>query len=395
MGVRVMAKKTAAKTSRRTRKTELVEGLGERKELKPSTGFLSSGCAILDLAIADQLPGGFPAGRISHVYGLESSAKTVIMTEPLGAAQRAGGTAFYEDAEQTCDFDRLPLFGLDPGAKPLTPKKNWAYNVPTTVEDLFDVRLLDVAEQCDPKKPNAMGIDSLSALPSEAERETKMTDGTFGTSRAKQASLAFRKHLTLAANANLAMIFVDQSRDNIGVTYGPKEVVSGGKALKFYSSVRIHTKVLGKLRNKKDGPVVGMMFGFEVVKNKIAPPLRNVIVYLLFDYGIDDIRTSLEWLKDNSEGSDKSTLRCSACGHEVVVNRDVKSAGRYCPKCSERFTKVRRGGGYQVCGQSFRSVHDAIAWVEENKKEDALRTEVFARWREVYATPDRAPKRRV
>lgn len=378
----------------RTKKAEPTNGLGERKELVSNDAFLSSGCTILDLAISDKLPGGFPAGRISHIYGLESSAKTVFMTEPLGAAQRLGGCAFYMDAERSCDFERLPLFGVDCGKDPLKMKKNWWYRIPTSIENLFGSWLQVAMDGCDPKKPNAMGIDSLSALPSEKEIDTDMKDDTYGTSRAKQVSLAFRKYLSKMAAANLAMIFVDQSRDNVGSTFGPSEVVSGGKALKFYSSVRIHMAFSGRIRAREKGPVIGAKFKFQIVKNKVAAPFREGEVYLLFDYGIDDIRTNLEWLKTTGEGADRATLRCIDCGHAFEVGRLIKTAGKTCPKCNGKMRKVRRSGGYSFLGEQFNSIDSAISWVELSEKEKELQGVVEERWREIHATAERAPKRR-
>jgi len=383
------------RTNKKPESDSPVAGLGERKNLSPITHFLSTGCTILDLAITDDLPGGFPGGRITHIYGLESAAKTIFATEPLGSAQRQGGKAFFEDAEHTLDFDRLELFGVDCGADPLEDKKNWCYGTPNSIEELFDVEIQSAIDDCDNKKPNAMAVDSLSALSSEKELEAKLTDASYGTSRAKKMSEAFRKFLRSLSEANLALIFVDQSRQGLD-PYGPKEVVSGGLALKFYSSVRIHMAVEKRIYEREKGPVVGVWFKFEVVKNKVGPPLRAGRVAVIFNYGVDDIRTNIEFLKTTGEGTEFATLACKECPHTIQVKKETRATKKKCPKCGGVLRKLRGGGGYEFCNQSFKSMAAAIEWVEKNEADEILAKEVREHWRLMHQTQERKlkPRRR-
>jgi RecA/RadA recombinase len=113
-------------------KVDEVENL-KRVDLDPVQDWLSTGCTLLDLAIADRLPGGFPAGRISHIIGQESTAKTVLLTEILGSAQCQKGKAYFADAEHTFDFSRAELFGVDVNAS-----YAWQYFTPSSIEELFD-----------------------------------------------------------------------------------------------------------------------------------------------------------------------------------------------------------------------------------------------------------------
>lgn len=384
------------------------ETLGERVEI-PSMGFLSSGCTLMDLAIANQLPGGFPCGKISHIYGLESTAKTVFVQEPLGDAQRKGGMAGFIDAEETFDFDRAELFGVKVPADPYKDTDYWRYRCsdatmkdgkiksfePVTIESLFETHLLQMAHACNPKVPNACAIDSLSSLTSMAEMAEKLGKGTYGTSRAKQMSAAFRKYIGVFGKANLALLFIDQSRMDIGqMSYqGPQETISGGKALKFYSSVRIHMSHEGKIKNKR-GVIIGVRFGFEVVKNKIAPPFREGSLNLLFDYGIDDVGTNVEWIQDQTGNADKSTLRCKDCGREVIVNAEVKAKDKDCPDCGGPMAKLRSAGGVEILGEKFNSVSEAIQFVETNRFERELQKEVERLWHEANRVDERAAKRR-
>ncbi len=382
-----------AKQRRSSKKESPVEGLGERKNLSPITHYLSTGCSILDLAISGNLPGGFPAGRVVHIYGLESAAKTIFATEPLGSAQRQGGKAYFEDAEHTLDFDRLKLFGVDCGSNPLLEKKAWRYGSPNSIEHLFDERIASALEDCDSKQPNAMSIDSLSALSSEAELKSKLDDPSYGTSRAKKMSEAFRKYIRPLSQANLSLIFVDQSRGNLD-PYGPREVVSGGKALKFYSSVRIHMAVQKKIREREKGPVIGIWFKFEVVKNKIASPLRTGRVAVIFDYGVDDIRTNIDFLKTSGEGTEFATLACKDCSNKVEVDKAITAFGKDCQKCGGKMRKLRSGGGYGFCNQRFKGIGAAIKWVEEHEAEKQLEAEVLERWRTIHKTQERKVRRR-
>jgi len=322
-------------------------------EIQPPTAFLSTGCTILDLAIANQLPGGFAVGRVSHIYGPESTAKSVIAQEPLGDAQRRGGEAWFEDVEWTLDGDRSPLFGLD------TNSSTFHYEHPETIGELFD-KMINTAlkERTTDSPPGAMAIDSLSALPSEIEIKEDVEKSGYGTTRARQLSKAFRKYLWKLSQANMALLFIDQTRDDI-VGFG-KYTVSGGKALRFYSSTRLLLEHALRLKNKNER-VIGVKIRFSVEKNKIAPPFRQGTFRLLFDYGIDDIGTNLEWLKENYPTEDK-----------------VKKGAWY------PFGEKKLGPG----------LNKACKTIEDNNLEEELRQEVYRVWKEVYRTAERKTKQR-
>jgi recombination protein RecA len=322
----------------------------------PVTHYLSTGCTILDLAIADRYPGGFGAGRISHIVGPESSAKSVLVAEPLGSAQRQGGKAYMVDAENTFDFGRAGLFGLD-------GKKLIYYGTEDdlTIESLFDGILPEVMGDCSNSGPNAIGIDSLSSITSDVESEEKLDQGTYGTSRPKALSKAFRRDLRKFSKANLGLIFIDQTRQNIQATgWGKNYTFSGGEALKFYASTRLYVKKEANILNKHK-KVVGVEIGFKVEKNKIAPPFRDGCFSLIFDYGIDDIRTNILWLKENS----------------AFDNYGPKSRGFMLPGVDK----------------SFQSLSKAIDYVEQEGMERELVDFVVEYWHFVYSKTER--KRRV
>jgi len=293
--------------------------------------------------MANQLPGGFPCGRISHIYGPESSAKTVLMAEPLGSALRQGGRAICIDAECTFDFVRAgSVYGVDVDKlEYISPE-----DANLTIEYLFDNCFQTVEDEA-AGEPICVGVDSLSAIPSGVEMAETLSEKSYGMSRAKSLSKGFRTHIWKLNQKNISLIFVDQTRQNVGVTFGKKYTFSGGEALKFYASTRIMVNKTGEIKNKNK-LVVGITVGFKVEKNKVAPPGRSGKFRLLFDYGIDDIGTNLQWLKEMSGDS-----------------------------------------SYIVDGKKNRSLDDAIKQVESNNLEKVIEAQVYKVWQEVYAVPER------
>ena len=324
--------------------------------------WLSTGCTLLDLAISNRL-GGIPAGRSTHIYGWESTAKSVLAQEPLGAAQRKGGHVWYLDAEQTLDFGRAKnLFGLDVDAD------TFHYAVPETIEELFDgsqvnktykwgiYDIIEYVRDNELRGPHVVAVDSLTALKTQVESEQKLTDGTYGTSRAKQISTAFRKYLHDLHKNNIALLVINQARVNISAgVFGDKMTVSGGKALDFYASVSIAMKMVEQLKNSTK-QTIGCRFRFEVKKNKVAPPHRKGEFRLLFDHGIDNVATNLEWLKG------------------------VHGWSNY------------RFGDFSTKQGGPQSLEKAVSYIEENDLELALEEEVERTWHEIFQPPQRKPR---
>jgi len=320
-------------------------------ELPPVSNYLSTGCTILDLAISDRLPGGFGAGRISHIVGHESSAKSILALEPLGSAQRQGGHATFIDSEMTLDLQRAKdLFGVD------TKKLHYIHREGSdvlTIGYFFDEILPELEKEAlTTNNPSVSSIDSLSAMTTDLELEEETDKQSYGT-RAKSLSKGFRKHIWQLAKSNLGLIFVDQTRQNLGVMFGKKHTFSGGEALKFYASTRVYVNHIKDIKNKHD-KIIGIIVYFKVEKNKIAPPFRDGEFRLLFDYGIDDIGTNIQWLKD-------------ACGLK---------------------------GNYEILGKSFKSLDKAIDYIEENNFEKDLQKEVWNIWKQMYEKIDRKRRQR-
>ena len=321
------------------------------KELKPVSSYLSTGCTILDLAVSDTFPGGFGAGRISHIYGPESSAKSILISEPLGSAIRQQGNAYLCDVEGTFDFGRAELFGVN--TKELKYISSYSEDAPDeiTVEYLFDECIRKAEEEVKGlKAPSAFGVDSLSAVSSEKEMDD---NDPYGASKAKMLSAKFRQHIWKINSLNLALIFVDQTRQNVG-GFGKKFIFGGGEALKFYASTRLYVEKKGDIVNKHKRKT-GIEVFFRVEKNKIAPPFREGSFMLLFDYGIDNIATNLIFLKENSE---------------------------------------EKGNRYKIPGiDKSYYLNDAIKYIEDTNIEDKLNMAVYEKWQELYVNVNR--KRRI
>ena len=351
----------------------------------PVKAYLSTGCTLLDLAIADRLPGGFPSGRISQIYGHESTGKTVLALEALGSAQRQGGLAEMNDVEGTCDEARAQsIHGID------LSEKNWNVCSSGSIEELFDDDVVRVCKKSKERgKPSAMAIDSLSALASEEEKANDLDNSSFGQSRPKKLSLAFRKYIDLLISSDLGLIFIDQTRDNVGVTFGDTITTSGGRALKFYASVRILLSHLERIKNSKD-KVIGVKLGFLIKKNKVAPPFRDGSFRVLFDYGIDDVGSSIEWLHENDP-----ELQALAEAKKEEAKKEVKRGVRSEKTDEKEEKKSRIPWEIPALNLKGRNLDDLCKKVEEGNLEKELVKEVERVWRLAFAPIDRKPRVRI
>ena len=243
------------------------------------------------MAISNIPNGGVPYGRITELQGLESSGKSLVGAHLLASCQKQGGIAVYIDTETSVFRPFLEVIGID--------LKKLLYIRLSLVEDIFETieSMITKVRETDKDIKLAILVDSLAGATTKVEMESDFDKDGWSTAKAIITSKAMRKITDMIGTQNIALIFTQQLRVNLGVTFGDKYTTSGGKALGFHSSVRIRLDKSTKIFNKmKD--VIGMNIRAKIAKNRLGPPLRQAIFQIYFDRGIDDLSSWLQTLKE-------------------------------------------------------------------------------------------------
>lgn len=336
-------------------KTNVSRAVKEKTEYSGSTErMISTGSTLLDLAISGGRVrgGGIPGGILVEVFGPSGCGKTVLLCEVAGMIQRQGGAVMFHDPEARLNKQFAKMFDLD--------VETIYYSNPNTIPEVFGgVREWEPPNM---KKINGVVADSLAALSTDLEMEAKDGD-KMGMRRAKEFSEELRKTCRILAKNNYLMVCSNQVRVNMDAgPYGQKFISPGGEAIGFYSSLRLRAMNPRKIKRKESfngkelERVVGVETEIEVYKSSVWKPHHTAPVTILFDYGIDDVRQNLQFLKEYTRAT----------------------------------TYVLKGEKLAV------SLEKAIEIIEEDNLVTALQEEVIDLWEEIEKKFDseRKPKQR-
>jgi recombination protein RecA len=289
---------------------------------------IPTGALSLDIALG---VGGLPKGRITEVYGPESSGKTTLALQVVAEAQKMGGTAAFIDAEHALDTSYAARLGVD--------IDNLLISQPDFGEQALEIAEILIRSN----GVDVIVIDSVAALVPKAEIDGNVGDAHVGL-QARLMSQAMRKFTGVLNRSNTVLIFINQIRMKIGVMFGNPETTTGGNALKFYSSLRLDIRRIGQIKEGTD--IIGNRTKVKVVKNKVAPPFKEAEFDIIYGEGISKIGDLLD-LAANLEIVEKSGSWYSY--KEERIGQGRENAKRFLTDnpemCAEIDTKVRLAYG--------------------------------------------------
>ena len=258
-------------------------------------GWISTGCAMLDVAISNRPYGGLPVGRITEVTGLEQSGKSLVSAHLLAETQKQGGVAVLIDTETAVSREFLEAIGVD--------VSKLLYVSADSVEQIFDFTetIIEKVRETEKDKLVTIVVDSVAAATTKIESAADFEKDGYATHKAIILSKAMRKITNLIGKEKILLVFTNQLRQKMGaMPFADQYTTSGGKALQFHASVRLRLKQVGKLKEKINGveEIVGSEVEAIVVKNRMGPPNRKIRYNVFYRQGIDDYGGWLKLMKN-------------------------------------------------------------------------------------------------
>jgi len=258
-------------------------------------GWVSTGCAMLDVAISNRPYGGLPVGRIVEITGLEQSGKSLVSAHLLAETQKQGGVAVLIDTETAVSREFLEAIGVD--------VSKLLYVSADSVEQIFDMTETIIEKVRETSKDRLVTIvtDSVAAASTKAELASDYGKDGYATDKAIIISKAMRKITNMIGRQKILLVYTNQLRQKMNaMPFGDPWTTSGGKALAFHASVRLRLKGTGQIKMKVGGQdkIVGMKVRAQVIKNRMGPPLRSTDFEIYFDRGIDNYGSWLKVMKE-------------------------------------------------------------------------------------------------
>lgn len=256
--------------------------------------WISTGSDMLDLAISNRPEGGFPVGRITEITGLEASGKSLLASHALAETQKKGGLAVYIDTEAATSSEFLTAIGVD--------LKTMLYVPLETIEEIFETieTIVEQVRKSEKDRLVTIVVDSVMGASTKIEMDSEYDKDGYATSKSIILSKAMRKVTNWIARENICLIFTNQLRTKLGVTFGDSWTTAGGKAIPFHASVRLRLKSTGQIKAKDQHGVeqiVGTKTNVQVVKNRMGPPHRKIDYEIYYDSGIDNYGGWLNTMK--------------------------------------------------------------------------------------------------
>ena len=307
----------ALKTIRKQYGQGAIMKLGDRVSVKVDA--ISTGSLLLDSALGI---GGYPKGRVIEIYGPESSGKTTVALHAIASAQKKGGRAAFIDAEHAIDPEYAKRLGVNIDELILSQ--------PDSGEQAMEIVEILIKSQ----SVDLVVVDSVAALVPQAELDGEMSDAQVGA-QARLMSKALRKITALLNKSECSIIFINQLREKVGIMFGNPETTPGGRALKFYSTIRLDVRKGEAIKNGTE--IIGNVVNVKVVKNKVAAPFKTASVDLVYGLGINKEGEVLD-LAVNSDIVKKSGSWYDYNGERIAQGRE--SAKKYLAEHADVLSEI-------------------------------------------------------